>query len=274
MSPPVLDIGVIYTGEDEHIQNLLFSLRASLPQISFRLLLIDNHSDQGVERYAELIEPTDVLINSSRKTYAENLNLILSASTAEYVLLLNTDIQFDSENHCLDRMVTFMNQHPDCGMSGCRVYLPGGAYGYSARRLQTSLTFLTRRLGLGVLFPREKERYLYMDRNRRSSFACEWLSGCFLLVRRKAWEEVGGFDEQFRKYYEDVDYAVRMQQQNWKVMFHGDAFCIHNEQRASRNLFSYDAWLHACSWYRWHRKWGWRPSRLLNEEETNQARAA
>ncbi|MEZ6048341.1 MAG: glycosyltransferase [Planctomycetaceae bacterium] len=199
MEPPLLDIGVIYTDDDEHLQKLLFSLRATLPQFPIRLLLIDNDSRQGVERYREFIERTEVLQNSSRKTYAENLNRILEASQAEYVLLLNTDIEFDLENRCLDRMVNFMNQHPDCGLAGCRVYLPGGAYGYSARRLQSPITFASRRLGLSRFFPTENNRYLYLDRNRHSSFACEWLSGCFLMVRRSAYQQVGGFDERFRK---------------------------------------------------------------------------
>ncbi|QDU81919.1 N-acetylglucosaminyl-diphospho-decaprenol L-rhamnosyltransferase [Polystyrenella longa] len=269
MSPPVLDIGVIYTDDDEHMQNLLFSLRASLPAFPIRLLLIENASRQGVERYRELIEPTEVLVNKERRTYAENLNLILAASNAEFVLLLNTDIQFDNQNRCLDRMITFMRQQTDCGVAGCRVYLPGGEYGYPARRLQTPLTFLTRRMGMDCFFPGEKDRYLYTDQNRHGSFACEWLSGCFMLIRREAYIEVGGFDEQFQKYYEDVDYAVRMHRQNWKVMFHGEALCYHNEQRASRNLLSRDAWLHARSWIRWHRKWGWNPSHLLQAESTD-----
>lgn len=274
MTPPVLDIGVIYTDDDEHMQNLLFSLRASRPQFRFRLLLVDNHSRQGVDRYREFIEPTEVLTNPARKTYAENLNRILAASTAEYVLLLNTDIEFDVENRCLDQMVEFMNKHPDCGMSGCRVYLPGGDYGYAPRRLQTPITFMTRRLGMSGFFPNEQARYLYTDRNRHSSFPCEWLSGCFLLVRRTAYEEIGGFDERFRKYYEDVDYAIRMQRAGWKVMFHGEALYYHHEQRASRQLFSRDGWLHIRSWLYWHRKWGWKPSLLLPQDSTDQAQAA
>ena len=83
------------------------------------------------------------------------------------------------------------------------------------------------------------------------------------MVRRKALDEVGLLDLQFKKYFEDVDFCLRMARAGWKVMMNGATFCYHLEQRASRNLFSRDAFVHLQSYARWLAKWGLDPARNL-----------
>ena len=75
---------------------------------------------------------------SERLPYAANLNRILAASAARYVLLLNTDMFFDPRQQCLARMVRFMDAQPDCGMAGCRLYHADGSDALAARRFQTA----------------------------------------------------------------------------------------------------------------------------------------
>jgi GT2 family glycosyltransferase len=81
------------------------------------------------------------------------------------------------------------------------------------------------------------------------------------MVRREAYVQVGGLDEGYGKYFEDVDFCLRMARAGWSVMYHGAVSCCHLEQRASKNLFSADAWKHLRSYARFLRKWGCRPSR-------------
>ena len=103
--------------------------------------------------------------------------------------------------------------------------------------------------------------YLYADRAVDASFKCDWLSGCFLLLRREAADAVGAFDEKFVKYFEDVDICLRMARAGWQVMYHGATYCYHLEQRDSKRLFSPDARRHLRSYLRWLMKWGFRPQR-------------
>jgi GT2 family glycosyltransferase len=81
------------------------------------------------------------------------------------------------------------------------------------------------------------------------------------MVRRQAVDEVGLLDLQFRKYFEDVDFCLRMARGGWRVMMNGETFGYHLEQRASRNLFSKDAFVHLQSYARWLAKWGFDPAR-------------
>jgi GT2 family glycosyltransferase len=254
-----LDIGVIYTHERQFMPRLLGSLHASGEGLRKRLLLVDNCSDDGVEPYLEYFPETEIIENSQRLGYAANLNRILQRSTARYTLLLNTDMYFDPDSQCLARMVRFMDEHPDCGVSGCALRHDDGVFAYPARQFQSIAVVLARRFGLGRFMSTTIDQYLYRDRPIEASWECDWLSGCFLMVRREAFEEVGFLDERFRKYFEDVDFCYRMSRNGWRVMYYGGAWCYHLERRDSQRIFSRDGFLHLCSYLRWHRKWGMAP---------------
>ncbi len=251
-----LDVGVIYTGERNLMGPLLSTMKASAPGLDYRLILIDNRSHDGVAPWQQIIPETKVLKNSQRLHYAANMNRILAASTARYVLVMNTDVFFDPRQECLSRMVKFMDSHPACGIAGCRLLHVDGRDAWAARRFQTLPVILARRLGLGGLMRRTIEQYFYMDHAPNESFACQWLSGCFLMLRNDAVEKVGPFDENFGKYFEDVDMCMRMARAGWQVMYHGATSAYHFEQRASRKMFSADAWKHLRSYFYWLSKRG------------------
>ena len=268
-----LDIGVIYTYERAWMPRLLQSLHGSASGASLRLLLVDNASADGAQQWKRCFPETTLLHNARRLGYAANLNRILRASTAPYILLLNTDVYFDPQQQCLAKMLRFMDEHPRCGVAGCGVYHADGGYAYPARRFQTLPIILSRRLGLGRVLPGAVRRYLYQERGIDESFACDWLSGCFLLVRREAFLDVGYFDEHFAKYFEDCDICLRMARHGWDVMYHGAAHCYHLEHRGSRRLFSRDAWTHLRSYVRWLQKWGFAPE-ARPQPEARPSRAA
>ena len=127
-------------------------------------------------------------------------------------------------------MVAFMDGQPHCGVAGCRLYHADGADAHAARRFQTLPLVLARRCGLGRLLRRTVDRHFYAEHAPDETWPCDWLSGCFLMVRREAIEQVGRFDEGYGKYFEDVDICLRMARAGWQVMYHGAASCYHLEQ--------------------------------------------
>lgn len=246
-----LDVGVIYSGERHFLRPLLDTMRHATGELHVRLIAVDNASSDGAASTLAWPYPTTLLYNARPFTYAANLNRILSVATARYVLLLNTDVEFDSAEACLDKMVEFMDSRPRCGVSICRVYHPDGSYAYPARRFQTPAMIAARRLGLSRLFRSALRDYLYLDCDPTSTFACDWVSGCFLMLRRAALDEVGGFDERFIKYCEDVDFCARLAKSGWQVLHFGGTWCYHHEQRGSRRFFSLDATRHLISYAKW-----------------------
>ena len=269
-----LEVGIIYTHERQWMHRLLASIAGSADGLDTGMILVDNASANGLEPWEDYFTNTLVLQNPERLGYAANLNRILAASTARYVLLINTDLFFDPQERCLTQMVEFMDRHPECGIAGCRVYHEDGSSAYSARRFQTLRVLLSRRFGLGRWMPRTLEQYFYGDRPVNGQWECDWVSGCFMLMRRKAVEEVGLFDTGFVKYFEDVDMCLRMARAGWTPMYNGQTYCYHVERRASKNLISLDAWKHARSYLRWLTKWGLAPAATLPPVAAKLRRAA
>jgi len=259
MPAPDLDIGVIYTHERELMPRLLDTMSASGEGLRMRLILVDNASS-GVAPWCGHFGETRVLRNARRLSYAANLNRILEASAARYVLMMNTDMYFDPRRQCLRQMVEFMDGAPCCGLAGCRLYHADGSDAHAARRFQTLPLIVARRCGLGRLLRRSVDSHFYAERALHETWPCDWLSGCFLMARREAMAEVGRFDEQYGKYFEDVDICLRMARAGWQVMYHGAASCYHLESRASKKLFSADAWTHFRAYLHWLRKWGLCPA--------------
>lgn len=262
---PQVDVGVIYTNERHFMPPLLHSLSRMAETTNLRVLLVDNASSEGVQPWREAVPNTVVLRNERRLTFSANLNRILRASSAPYVLLMHTDVYFDAKEPCLEKMVRFMESHPRCGISTCRVYHPDQSYAYPARRIQTLSSIAARRLGIGLFPKRSIDWYLYRERDRYSSFECDWVSGCFMFLRREAALDVGRFDVGFRKYFEDVDYCTRLTRHGWKVMFNGDTFILHHERRSTKRFLTAESWQHLNSFVRWNWKrflW-WLPEPFL-----------
>lgn len=269
-----LDIGVIYTHERHFVPPLLTTLATSGAGLRMRLWLIDNQSADGAEQWLPLFPETRILPNDRRLNYAENLNRVLEVATARYVLLLNTDMYFDPADQCLARMVAFMDAHPECGLASCRLLHPDGEEAHAGRRFQTLGVIAARRLGLGRAGQKLIERYLCLDEQGSESHECDWVSGCFLLLRREASQQVGMFDTRFGKYFEDVDMALRIGRAGWTVMQNRATKCFHWEQRGSARVWSRDAWRHLRAYAIWLRKWGLRPQRGLQRLHEARRRAA
>ena len=253
---PDLDIGVIYTHERAYMGPLLGTMRAAVGGLRARLVLVDNASEDGVADWADALPAVLVLRNDRPLGYADNLNRVLAASAAPFVLLMNTDMWFDPAEPCLEKMVRFLRRHPGCGVAGCRLLHRDGGEAYAARRFQTLATAIGRRTPLAPMLGATVDHSLYRDRRTDGVFDCDWLSGCFLMVRREAYLEAGGLDGGYRKYFEDVDFCRRIAAAGWSVSYNGRTFCYHDEQRASRRLLSRDAVLHARSYARYLAKWG------------------
>ena len=270
---PNVDIGVIYTSERHLMSRLLSSLDQSADGLRKQLILVDNGTTDGVEPWMAHFDNAKVLRNPKRLSYSANLNRILEASSARYVLLLNTDMFFDPHEPCVSKMVRFMESRPDCGIAGCRLHHEDGEHAPSARRFQTLSTILARRFGLGPWMHGTLEQYFYQEHPMEESWECDWLSGCFMMIRREAIEDVGYFDLRFGKYFEDVDMCLRMARAGWQVMYNGGTYCYHLEQRASKRLFSADARQHARAYLRWLLKWGFSPNRSLTERRARRRAA-
>lgn len=168
--------------------------------------------------------------NLSPKGFAANHNQAFKRCDSGLFCVANPDIrlQADPFNH----LKAAMND-PKVGLVAPLIVNPGGTIEDSARHFPTPFGLLGKALGKGDgRFP--------IDPNRPS--AVDWTAGMFMLFRSKAFAEVGGFDEGFFLYYEDVDICARLWKAGWKVILQPTVSVVHDARRASHTDPKYTRW--------------------------------
>jgi GT2 family glycosyltransferase len=136
---------------------------------------------------------------------------------------------------CLKALLDFAGAHPRAAVIGPRVLNPDGSIQHSARAFPTLMAALYRHSILGRLFPDNPHtrHYLQSDWDHRDSRPVDWVSGSAMLIRSDALLELGGFDERYYMYVEDVDLCWRARRAGWEVWFCADAEVTHRKARAS-----------------------------------------
>jgi len=236
----------------------LAALAAAETRATCETLVIDNAPlDEAARELAERHGAT--YIRSERNLgLGRALNLGMARGAGRHFLILNPDIEVAPG--ALDALIVFLDAHPAVGIVGPQLLDPDGSLQYSARTFYTLSAILLRRTFLGRLFPRAHavREHLMMDWDHAEVRDVDWLLGAALLVRREAVEDVGGMDERFFLYFEDVDWCSRMHRRGWRVVYLPTARMVHAHQRASaRGLLGRGQRAHLESALRFYEKWSW-----------------
>jgi GT2 family glycosyltransferase len=151
------------------------------------------------------------------------------------VLLLNSDTIVGEDTFRV--MVDFLDAHPQVGAAGCKVVLPDGSLDKACRRsFPTPLNSLYQALKLDRLFPNSPRfasyNLTYLDEDE--SYPVDCLVGAFMMVRRKAIEQVGMLDEMFFMYGEDIDWCYRIKRAGWEIWYVPATTIIHYKGASSK----------------------------------------
>jgi GT2 family glycosyltransferase/lipopolysaccharide/colanic/teichoic acid biosynthesis glycosyltransferase len=251
------------------VRRLLQSLAAFPPRCAHEVWVVDNNSrDDSVVMLRQEFPQVNVIANAHNLGYAVAVNQGLEATRSEYALVLNPDIVL--RPGCLDTLIEFMDTHADAGLAGAKLLHTDGSLQHSCRGFYTPQTLLLRRTFLGRLFPNHPviRRHLMLDYDHATPRRVDWVIGACMMVRRSAVEAVGGMDERFFLYFEDVDWCFRMSRQGWKVYYVPDAEMVHEHRRASaKPRLSRSFWAHLGSLLRFYEKWNRYAYRLKRYRE-------
>jgi GT2 family glycosyltransferase len=198
-----------------HAAELARSLPAFAPQVD-ELLVIANpvpHSVPSDLHGARLLE------NDRVRSFAQNANLGAASTEHELVLIANPDAA--PEPGAVAILSAFMEEHPRCGVAGPKMLYPDGSWQPSRRRYPTIGATLVRCTPLRLLFPpmRWQRRHYMLDERPDEPVPAETMLGSFLLLRREMLDEIGGWDEGYRMYCEDIDLNYRAARAGWEVWF-------------------------------------------------------
>lgn len=192
--------------------------------------VVDNASDDIEEtRRIVAAAPGAQLVESGQNLgYGSAMNRGVAAGDhADYYLLANPDLVFDAG--CIDRLIAAAATAPQAGSLGPAIYNSDGTLYPSARALPSLRT------GIGhALFSRSwpsnpwTRSYRPLPAGHTEPVAVGWLSGACLLVRADAFERIGGFDESFFMYFEDVDLGRRLGLAGYTNLYVPDARAVHS----------------------------------------------
>jgi N-acetylglucosaminyl-diphospho-decaprenol L-rhamnosyltransferase len=228
------------------LRRCLQSVHASQRTITIAVCVVDNASQDGsAEMVRNEFPDVHLIANEENIGYpaANNQGLCLLGVTAveharrpRYCLLLNPDTEVPPE--AFVEMIAFLDANRDVGVAGPRLVMPNGELDLACRRsFPTPDVSFYRMVGLSRLFPNSPRfgRYNMTFLDECETAEVDSVVGAFMMVRTEAVESIGLLDERFWMYGEDLDWAKRIKDAGWKVMYYPDVTVLHVKRASSRN---------------------------------------
>jgi hypothetical protein len=230
-SSAVVDISIVIVGWNakHYLELCLENLATAPPRRSMEILIVDNASSDGSVEMIEARFPYVKLIKSNENLgFAKGNNVAIRQCQGRYIALVNPDvIVFPG---CLDALADFLDQNPKVGNVGPRVLNPDMTMQSTCRRFPTLWNNFCSATGLATAFKNSKffagEHMFYFPHDR--TLPVDVLVGCFSMIRRETFEEVGLLDEDLFMYGDDVDWCRRCWMAGWQVVFFPGAKAIHD----------------------------------------------
>ncbi|HYF32460.1 MAG TPA: glycosyltransferase family 2 protein [Chitinophagaceae bacterium] len=200
------------------------------------VLVVDNNSADGSIQYLQSrFGFARFICNKENTGYARANNQALQVARGQYVLFLNPDTILPED--IFQKTLGFMQAHPDAGALGVRMIDGGGRFLRESKRgLPGAWASFCKMAGLTALFPSSKmfAPYYLGHLDEYVIQEVEALSGAFLLARTQLLKGIGGFDERFFMYAEDIDLSYRITQAGYKNYYLGDAVILHFKGESTR----------------------------------------
>lgn len=207
-----------------------------------RLILVDNASTDGSPEIAERAG-VEVVRRAGNSGFAAAVNEGVGRTDGPLVAVLNPDIRFQADDVAARLAEHFAQART--GLAAPALMLPDGSLQDSAREVPMPVDLFLRR---------------WVRRNHGSvspagATVVPWVVGACIVIRRSAFEEIGGFDERFLLYFEDVDLCVRLRERGWQVLLDPIVRVAHHHRAASRrSLLGWSTRQHIRSAVRFYRR--------------------
>lgn len=235
---PSLAVVILNYNRADLLADCLESIYAAPTRCALDVWVVDNASSDGsASMVSERFPQVHLIVSPINGGFAYGNNLALRRiaddSATDYVLLLNNDTVVPPG--ALDGLVDYLEAHPQVGVVGPKLLLPDGSLDLACRRgFPTPAVAFYRMAGLARLFPRSPRfgRYnmTYLDPDQETEV--DSVVGACMLLRASILREVGLLDETFFMYGEDLDWAYRIKQFGWRIVYYPRVI-VHHYKRAS-----------------------------------------
>ncbi|MCL4393266.1 MAG: glycosyltransferase family 2 protein, partial [Chloroflexi bacterium] len=202
--------------------------------LSTEVWVVDNASADGTLDMLRAEYPgVRVIANSENVGFTRANNLALAQAQGRYLFLLNPDTELGPG--ALSALTAYLDANPRIGIAGPRLVYADGSPQSSRRRFPTLATFFLESTKLQQWFPRHRvlTRYYMLDTPDDEVQPVDWVNGAALFVRRQVYDQIGGFDEAFFMYSEELDWCCRAKRAGWQIAYFPSAQVTHHEAKSS-----------------------------------------
>lgn len=226
--PPVLSIIIVTWNGKRYALECLESLHAYPMEVPIEIIVVDNASTDGTpETIRNRFPDVHLVKNQANLGFAKANNIGVALSRGNYVCLINSDVVVFPG--CLDRMLALMQTNHDIGILGPKMVCSDGSIGLSVMQLPTVWNTFCAAVALHSIFSNSKLFAGFSVRSDaiRTVKDVQVVTGWFWMVSRTAVKQVGGLDERFFMFGEDIDWCHRFRKAGWRVVFCGEAEALH-----------------------------------------------
>ncbi|MBM9593918.1 glycosyltransferase family 2 protein [Roseitranquillus sediminis] len=234
--PAELTVIVVSYNTRELTLAALRTLHATTKATALHVVVWDNASEDGsAEAVAAEFPEAELIASDDNIGFAAANNRVADRAGTEWLLLLNPDTEV--HEGAIDNLMAFARAHPEAGIYGGRTVFPDGSLNIAScwRRI-TPWSAFCMATGLTAAFPRSElfNPEAMPSWKRDSVREVDIVVGCFLLIRRDLWRELGGFDLRYWMYGEEADLCARARARGWRPAITPDAQIMHLVGAASR----------------------------------------
>lgn len=233
-----VDIIIVNWNSGVQLRECLISIVATnRTGININLVVVDNASTDGsIEDLGDFDLPIKIIRNTENRGFASACNQGAKESVADYLLFLNPDTLLFSDSLLIP--INFMEQAElrDVGACGIQLVNERGVIEKSCARFPDFWSIFIKILGLDRLCPQFFSSYFMNEWNHGENREVDHVTGAFMLIPRKIYELMGGFDERFFVYLEDVDMSYRINKIGMKNVYLATSQAFHKGGGTSEKI--------------------------------------
>ncbi|MBE2182548.1 MAG: glycosyltransferase family 2 protein [Anaerolineae bacterium] len=252
---PLVSIVIVSWNVKALLANCLASIYETTAGLAVEIIVVDSNSGDGtVELIGRDFPHVKLLALADNVGFSRGNNLGIGISTGEYIFLLNPDTLVKPET--IQQLAAYLNDHPEVGIVGPRTLNGDGTTQSTRRRFPTLLTGLFESTWLQSIAPKAIMRCYYVqDQPDDGTFEVDWVQGSALMFRREVFAQIGGMDEGFMMYSEELDWCKRAVLAGWRVDYVGGARIVHFGGKSSEQAPALTHIRFQCSKLRYFRKY-------------------
>jgi len=226
-----ITIGIVNWNTKDYLDQLLDSIYESVHDLEYDIIVVDNGSTDGSVQMLKSKHPRVKLIeNETNRGFAAPCNQIIGRLRTEYILLVNTDVVVFPG--CIDTLYNFMVEKKEAAACGPKLFSKDGKIQPTARRFHGIGTILAE-----TMLPSKPIIFLMRLFNPWNSLReAEYVSAAFIMMRKKAIDHIGPFDDNFVLYVQEIDWCYRAAKAGWKTYYVPKAQAIHYEGVSMRPI--------------------------------------